>query len=90
MKISGMVGAAVATVIVAAGVAIAGNFSSSHQSDYFAPGKHQFYVWCKGAPDHLATEYGTDASDAQIKLYNATKKAGHSMCWPVWQGRLNG
>jgi hypothetical protein len=90
MKISSIVGAAVAAVVVAAGVAAAGNFSSSHQSDYFAPGTHQFYVWCAGSTDHLATEYGTSASDAQTRLYNENKKAGHSTCWPVWRGRLKG
>lgn len=90
MKITSIVGAAVAAVIVAAGVAVAGNFSSSHQTDYFAPGTHQFYVWCTGSPDYLATAYGASASDTQTKLYNDAKKAGRSTCWPVWQGRLKG
>lgn len=90
MKISSIVGAAVAAFVVAAGVAAAGNFSSSHQTDYFAPGTHQFYVWCAGSGDHLATEYGSSASDAQTRLYEESKKAGHSTCWPVWQGRLKG
>ncbi len=90
MKITSIVGAAVAVIVVAAGVAVAGNFSSSHLTDYDSPGTHQFYVWCAGSTDHLATEYGSSASDAQTKLYNENKKAGHSTCWPVWQGRLKG
>lgn len=90
MKITSIVGAAVAAVIVAAGVAAAGNFSSSHQTDYDSPGTHQFYVWCSGSADHMATEYGASASDAQTRLYNEFKQSGHSTCWPVWQGRLKG
>jgi hypothetical protein len=90
MKITSIVGAGVAGVVIAAGVAVAGNFSSSHQTDYFAPGTHQFYVWCSGSADRMATQYGTSASDAQTRLYNEFKQEGHSTCWPVWQGRLKG
>ena len=77
-------------IVAAAGVAVAANFSSSHQSDFFAPGKHQFYVWCAGSSDYMASEYGRNAEDAQMKLYNAAKAAGKSSCWPVWQGRVPG
>ena len=31
--------------VVAAGVAVADNYASTKQTDFFAPGKHQFYVW---------------------------------------------
>lgn len=77
-------------IVAAAGVAVAANFSSSHQSDFFAPGKHQFYVWCAGSSDYMATENGQSAEDAQMKLYNTAKAAGKSSCWPVWQGRVPG
>lgn len=90
MKITSMVGAAVANIVIAAGVAVAGNFSSSRQADFFALGTHQFYVWCTGTPDYRTVERGTSASDAQMKLYNEAKKAGKNTCWPVWQGRVSG
>src|SRR5690348_12735054 len=38
-----------------AGAAVASNFTTSKQSDFFAPGKHQFYVWCAGSSDYEAT-----------------------------------
>jgi hypothetical protein len=90
MKITSILGAAVAGVIVAAGVALAGNFSSNHNGDFFAPGTHQFYMWCAGAPDYMATQSGSSATDAQMRLYEKSKKEGKSTCWPVWQGRVAG
>lgn len=75
-------------IFAAAGVAVASNFLSSAQTDFYAPGRHQFYVWCAGASDYTATEVGRDAEDAQMKLYDATKAVGRSSCWPVWQGRV--
>ncbi len=80
--------AAGAMIFAAAGVAAAGNFSSSAHTDYFAGGRHQFYVWCAGSGDHMATATGRDAEDAQLRLYVALKAAGRSTCWPVWQGRV--
>jgi hypothetical protein len=81
--------AAVGGVMVAvAGVAVAANFTSSGRSAYFSPGRHQFYVWCAGSADYMASEYGKNAEDAQMKLYNATKADGKTTCWPVWQGRV--
>jgi hypothetical protein len=77
-------------IFAAAGVAVAANFLSSAQTDFYAPGKHQFYVWCSGSPDYMATATGADAEDAQMKLYDSTKASGHSTCWPVWQGRVGG
>ena len=90
MKITSMLGATFAVIVVAAGVAVAANFSSSHHSDFFAAGTHHFYVWCAGGKDYHATASGTSAEDAQMKLYDANKKAGHSTCWPIWQGRVPG
>lgn len=77
-------------IFAAAGVAVASNFLSSAQTDFYAPGKHQFYMWCAGASDYMATENGRDAEDAQMKLYTAAKSFGRSTCWPVWQGRVGG
>jgi hypothetical protein len=76
--------------IAGASMAAAGNFASSAHSDFFSSGKHQFYVWCGGTGDHTAIESGKDAEDAQLRLYDASKAAGHTSCWPVWQGRVNG
>ncbi len=77
-------------LFAAAGVAVAGNFSSDHQVDFFAKGTHQFYVWCSGSHDYVATAEGSNAEDAQMKLYNAAKASGKAACWPVWQGRVAG
>jgi hypothetical protein len=76
-------------MLAAAGVAVAANLGSSKQTDFFAPGKHQFYVWCATGSDYTAAQTGRSAEDAQMKLYNAAKAAGHSACWPVWQGRIS-
>jgi len=75
-------------IFAAAGVALAANFLSSAQTDFYAPGKHQFYVWCAGSADYMAVAHGANAEDAQMKLYGAAKAIGHSACWPVWQGRI--
>jgi hypothetical protein len=75
-------------LVAIAGVAVASNFTSTKQSDFFAAGKHQFYVWCAGSSDYVATATGRNAEDAQMKLYDASKAHGRSTCWPVWQGRV--
>ena len=80
--------AAVGLMVAAAGVAVAANFGSGKQTDFFASGKHRFYVWCAGGSDYSAVQTGRSAEDAQMKLYNAAKASGHSACWPVWQGRI--
>ena len=77
-------------LVVAAGVAVADNLASAKPTDFFAPGKHQFYVWCAKGSDYTAVESGASAEDAQMKLYDAIKAAGHSACWPVWQGKISG
>jgi len=85
-----ILGAAIAGIIVAvAGVAVASSVSSGGKSDFFAPGKHQFYVWCAGGKDYTATVSGANAEDAQMKIYNAAKAHGRTSCWPVWQGRVS-
>ncbi|HTT83197.1 MAG TPA: hypothetical protein VMF67_06935 [Rhizomicrobium sp.] len=79
---------AAGAIFTGAGVAAAGNFTSSAQSDFYAPGEHQFYMWCPASEDYMATETGRNAEDAQLRLYDASKAAGRAGCWPVWQGRL--
>lgn len=80
----------VGLMVTAAGVAVAGNLSSNKQTDFFAPGKHQFYVWCNNGADYTAVERGLSAEDAQLKLYNKVKAKGTPACWPVWQGKVAG
>jgi hypothetical protein len=90
MTIKRVVAAAVGGVVLAVtGVALAANLSSNRQSDFFAPGKHQFYVWCAGGSDYMAMRIGDSAEDAQMKLYKDVKAAGKTSCWPVWQGRVS-
>jgi hypothetical protein len=85
-----LVYAAGGMMVVAAGVAVADSYASSKQTDFFAPGKHQFYVWCAGGKDFTTTEMGKSAEDAQMRLYNAVKAEGRPACWPVWQGKVSG
>ena len=90
MTIKRVVAAAVGGIALAVtGVALAANLGSSRQSDFFSPGKHQFYVWCAAGSDYMAMSDGASAEDAQMKLYNAVKAAGKTSCWPVWQGRVS-
>ncbi|HXM00483.1 MAG TPA: hypothetical protein VN932_11180 [Rhizomicrobium sp.] len=81
--------AAGGVLVAVAGVAMAATFSSSARTDFYSPGKHQFYVWCAGGSDYMATAPGANAEDAQMKLYDASKAHGRSACWPVWQGRVS-
>ncbi|HTP77836.1 MAG TPA: hypothetical protein VMJ73_12755 [Rhizomicrobium sp.] len=91
MTIKRVFAAAVGGVAVAvAGVALAANITSSKQADFFAPGRHQFYVWCAGGSDYMAAQSGASAEDAQMRLYNEAKRTGKVNCWPVWQGRISG
>ncbi|HEY5047263.1 MAG TPA: hypothetical protein VII49_04490 [Rhizomicrobium sp.] len=77
-------------IFAAAGVAAAGNFTSSADNDFFSGGRHQFYVWCASSHNALAIESGANAEDAQLKLYRSLKASGRTTCWPVWQGRISG
>jgi hypothetical protein len=91
MTMKRVVAAAIGGIFVAVtGVALAANFASTGQSDFYSPGKHQFYVWCAGGSDFTALHNGQSAEDAQMKLYNQVKAAGKTNCWPVWQGRVSG
>ena len=71
--------------LAAMGVAVAANLTSSRHSDFYSPGKHQFYVWCAGGGDHIAYQNGQSAEDAQMRLYRAS---ANQKCWPIWQGRV--
>ena len=81
---------AVGLGVTVAGVAVADTLSSAKQTDFFAPGKHRFYVWCGSGGDFSAVERGSSAEDAQMRLYNGVKAKGRAACWPVWQGKISG
>ena len=76
-------------LVAVAGVAMAASFASSARTDFYSPGKHQFYVWCAGGSDYMAQQSGANAEDAQMRLYNTVKSQGRTTCWPVWQGRVS-
>ncbi len=80
-----LAGVAAFAAIAVAGVSAASNLTSQRGSDFYAPGKHQFYVWCASGKDHLAYQSGASAEDAQMRLYRA---AIDQKCWPIWQGRV--
>jgi len=81
---------AVGLGVTVAGVAVADTLSSAKQTDYFAPGKHRFYVWCGNGASYAASERGASAEDAQMRLYSDVKAQGRAACWPVWQGKISG
>lgn len=83
-----VIGVMMAGAIFGAGVAAAGSFTSSADTDFYASGHHQFYMWCPASKDYMATGTGRSAEDAQLRLYDASKATGHTSCWPVWQGRI--
>ncbi|BCW88248.1 hypothetical protein sos41_13860 [Alphaproteobacteria bacterium SO-S41] len=77
---------AAAIAMLAAGTAFA---LDSSREVYFTAGTHQFYVWCTGgAAGSTATQDGSTAEDAQLKLYESLKSGGKANCWPVWQGKV--
>lgn len=72
---------------MAAGTAGALALDSSREV-YLTAGTHQFYVWCTGGEaGTTATQDGSTAEDAQLKLYESLKAGGKANCWPVWQGK---
>jgi hypothetical protein len=75
--------------LAAAGVAVAANLTSSRTSDFYSPGKHQFYVWCAGVESKTIYQDGLTADDAQTKLYASQKAKVESTCWPMWQGKVS-
>lgn len=86
MKIAhALAGVAVFAAIATVSVSAADDLVSAHSNDFYAPGKHQFYVWCADGSDHVAYQKGASAEDAQMKLYRAS---ANQKCWPIWQGRI--
>ena len=83
-----LAGAAGFALLATASVAATSNITSSHRADFYAPGKHQFYVWCATGQDRIAYQDGDSAMDAQSKLAASANAAISAGCQLVWQGRI--
>ena len=80
---------AAASVILSGSAALAAtsDIASHRRSDFYAPGKHQFYAWCADGQDRLVAQNGATANDAEGKLM-ASQKVANS-CRLSWQGRIH-
>ena len=80
---------AAAALILSAGAAMAttSDITSHRRTDFYAPGKHQFYAWCADGQDRLVAQSGISANDAEAKLEGSQKVA--SSCRLAWQGRIH-
>ena len=80
---------ATAALILSAGAAMAttSDIASHRRTDFYAPGKHQFYAWCADGQDRLVSESGISASDAEAKLAASQKVV--ASCRLAWQGRIS-
>jgi len=78
---------ATAALILSGSAALAAtsDIASHQRTDFYAPGKHQFYAWCADGQDRLVAQSGESAKDAETKL--AQKVAGS--CRLSWQGRIH-
>ena len=79
-------GAAALIFSCGAGMAATSDIASHQRADFYAPGKHQFYVWCQGGQDRLVARSGLSAKDAETKILLSQKSA----CRLAWQGRIHG
>ena len=90
MKIHHVAAAAAGLAVLAtAALASQSNITSSRRADFYAPGRHQFYVWCADGKDRIAYQAGASGEDAVAKLRLSETQADQSGCRPVWQGRIN-
>ncbi len=63
--------------LAAAGVAVAANLTSSRNSDFYSPGKHQFYVLVRQRQrSRVAYQDGLSADDAQNKALRLAEGRG--------------
>ena len=70
-----------------AALAATSDIASHRRSDFYAPGKHQFYAWCADGQDRLVAQTGLTANDAEGKIL-ASQKIANS-CRLSWQGRIH-
>jgi len=76
-----------AALLLSTGVAMAdiSDIASHRRTDFYAPGKHQFYAWCSNGQDRRVAQSGDSARDAEAKLPQTV--AGS--CRLAWQGRIH-
>ena len=77
-----------AALLLSTGVAMAdiSDIASHRRTDFYAPGKHQFYAWCSNGQDRRIAQSGDSARDAEARLL-ASQKVAES-CRLAWQGRI--
>jgi hypothetical protein len=73
------------TMLATAGFASTSNIVFNRRSDFFAQGRHEFYLWCANGQDRITYQDGVSAKDARTKL---SRKADLAGCQAVWQGRI--
>jgi len=86
MKKQIIIAAAALILTGQAGFAATSDISSHRRADFYAPGKHQFYVWCADGQDRLVAQNGASANDAEARLMASQKVT--SSCRLSWQGRI--
>ena len=76
-----------AALLLSTGVAMAdiSDIASHRRTDFYAPGKHQFYAWCSNGQDRRVAQSGDSARDAEAKF---TQTVAGS-CRLAWQGRIH-
>jgi len=68
-----------------AAFAATSDIASHRRSDFYAPGKHQFYAWCADGQDRLVAQNGATANEAEGKLLASQSLGG---CQLSWRGRI--
>ena len=78
-----------AALVLSAGAAMAttSDIASHQRTDFYAPGKHQFYAWCADGQDRLVAQSGSSAKDAEAKL--EASQGVSTSCRLAWQGRIH-
>ena len=78
-----------AALVLSTTVAMAdiSDIATHRRTDFYAPGKHQFYAWCSNGQDRRVAQTGDSASDAEARLL-ASQTVAQS-CRLVWQGRIH-
>lgn len=70
-----------------AAMAVTSDISSHSRTDFYAPGKHQFYAWCSNGQDRRVAQTGESARDAEARLLASQSVA--ASCRLAWQGRIH-
>jgi len=75
----------VAGLLLLNGAAMASttDIASHRRADFYAPGTHQFYMWCAENQDRIVSEKGQSAIEAMARLGKP------AACHFTWQGRIS-